>query len=88
MAEEVPFHSLDEVRAYIKTELERQLALKQKKVYGWRLAKQATWLLLLVALYLQYFFVNVIHEELTLPSLQVNVPMAKHPPKDPPKTRT
>ena len=88
MADEVQFHSVDEIRAYIKMELERQLALQQKEIYRWRLAKQTTWLLLLVAGYLQFFLFDIMYQQLSLPTLQVNVPLAKHPPANPPKTRT
>ena len=79
MAEEFQFHSMDEIRAYIKLELERQLALQQKKIDRWRSAKQIMWLLLLVAGYLQFTLIDVMYEMLTLPGVQVSVPVAKHP---------
>jgi len=81
MAEDVEFHSVDEIRAYIKKEVERQVALNQKKVERWRLAKKGAWLLLLVGAYLQYYLIDVIYQTISLPTLEVSVPVAKQPPK-------
>jgi hypothetical protein len=96
MAEELQVHSIDEVRAHIKEEVDRQVALEQKKAERWRLAKKIIWLLLLIFAFLQYFFIDVIYEAITLPRTEVNVPVPKNPlprtgvsvpiPKDPPKT--
>jgi len=81
MAEELQFHSLDEIRAYIKTDLERKLALEQRKIAVWRLAKQSIWLLLLVAAYLQFFLIDIMYETITLPTLEVSVPVGTSLPK-------
>ena len=80
MSEEIQFHSMDEIRAFIKTELERQLALEQKKRARWRLAKQAVWLLLLAAAYLQYFLIDIIYQTINLPKLEITVPVTKQKP--------
>ncbi len=77
MAEESEFHSFDEIRAYIKSELERKLTEEQQKVAIWRLAKQSMWFLLLVVAYLQYYFLDILTETMTLPTLEVTVPITK-----------
>ena len=59
MAEELQFHSMDEARAYIKMELESQIAHGQRRTEAWRLAKRATWLLLLAVAYLQYYLFDI-----------------------------
>jgi len=79
MAEELTFHSKGEVRAYIRQELDRQLALKQKQVKRWRLAKQVMWFLLLVAGYLQFSLLDIMYDMLSLPTVQVSVPVVKSP---------
>ena len=84
MADELQFHSMDEIHAYVKMELERQLALSKKKTEGWRSARNAVWLLLLVCAYLQYFLIDILRETLTLPTIEVSVPV----PKNPVKSRT
>lgn len=85
MSEELPFRSMDEIRAFIKAEVERQLALDKKKIERWRLAKQGVWLLLLATCYLQYFLIDIMYKTITLPNLQVSVPIMH---KTPPNTRT
>lgn len=81
MTEELQFRSMDEIRAFIKQEVERQLALQKKRTDRWRVAKQAVWLLLLVACYLQYFLIDIMYSAITLPSLEISVPIHKTPPK-------
>ena len=81
MAEEIRFHSIDEIRAYVKQEVERQQAIHQKKTEGWHLAKKVMWLLLLVTAYVQYYFIDIMYTTITLPTLEVSVPVAKQPPK-------
>ncbi len=76
MAELLYFDPLDQGRAYCKADLQRECALAERKLAAWRLAKQAVLLLLLVAAYLGYFLISVELEALTLPALQVNVPIA------------
>ncbi|MBI4291737.1 MAG: hypothetical protein HY661_09685 [Betaproteobacteria bacterium] len=84
MSEDLEFHSIDEIRYYIKKEVERQVALNEKKIERWRVAKKGIWLLLLVVAFLQYYLINVIYQTITLPTLEVSVPV----PKPPPKTQT
>jgi hypothetical protein len=81
MAEERQFHSIEEIRSYIQEEVERQLALQQKKVERWRSAKKCTWLALLAAGFVQYYLINIMYETLTLPNSGVNIQMAKHQPR-------
>ena len=81
MSEEIHLHSKEEIRAYVRAELERQFALKQKQVNRWRLAKRTMWLLLLAAGYLQFSLIDVMYEMLSLPTVQVSVPAAKPPQK-------
>ncbi|OGA13348.1 MAG: hypothetical protein A3G25_04675 [Betaproteobacteria bacterium RIFCSPLOWO2_12_FULL_63_13] len=81
MPEEIHLHSKEEIRAYVRAELERQFALKQKQVNRWRLAKRTMWLLLLAAGYLQFSLIDVMYEMLSLPAVQVSVPAAKPPQK-------
>lgn len=81
MPEEFQLHSKEEIRAYIRAELERQLALKQKQVNRWRLAKRAMWLLLLAVGYLRFSLLDVMYKMLSLPAVQVIVPAAKPPQK-------
>lgn len=85
MNEEMQFHSMEEIRAFIRQEVERQLALDKKKAERWRLAKQAVWLLLLIAGYLQFFLIDIMYKTITLPSLEVSVPVKS---KTPQKTQT
>lgn len=81
MAEELQFHSMDEARAYIKMELESQIAHGQRRTEAWRLAKRATWLLLLAVAYLQYYLFDIEVRTLTLPTVNVSVPVSNNPPQ-------
>ena len=79
MSDELQFHSMDEIRAYIRQELERQLALERKKMGVWRTAKQGTLLVTLIVVYLQYYLLDIMYQMLTLPTIEVSVPVAKTP---------
>lgn len=81
MAEESQFNSIDEIRAFIKKEVESQLARQQKKLEAWRSAKRGVWLLLLAAGFVQYYLIDIMYQMITLPSLQVSAPAVQQPPK-------
>ncbi len=81
MSDELQFHSMEEIRAYIDQEVERQIALQQKKTRGWGIARKGMWLLLVVCAYLQYYLLDIMYRSLTLPTLEVSIPMPKAPPK-------
>jgi hypothetical protein len=39
----------------------------------WRIAKEGTWLLLLLAAFLQYYFLDILIEVNSMPELKVNL---------------
>ena len=49
-----------------------------------RSLKQGTWLALLAAAYLQYYFLTVMNEIETMPEIRVNLPMLQNQGKLPP----
>jgi hypothetical protein len=79
-SEEMKFHSMDEIRAFIKQEVEKQLAAEKRKTKNWSLAKQGMWLLLLSGAYLQYYLLDIMYQSVTLPTLQVNLPAKQSTP--------
>ncbi len=74
MSDQPQLRSIDEIRAYIEQELGRQLAVGRRKTTAWRIARQSILLLAVVVAYLQYYFLDIRYQTLTLPTIQVSVP--------------
>lgn len=51
----------------------------------WQLAKQATWLLLLLATFLEYYFVDIMLQIDSIPEIRVSVPKSLIPKKTSPR---
>jgi hypothetical protein len=62
----------DDVHAYVQS-LGRRRVDDDPSVKAWRLAKQSTYLYVLVACFLIYFLVDAINEALSLPALNFAV---------------
>jgi len=61
----IDIHSLEDAHKLVE-EIARRDVAKDPRVKAWRLAKQSTWLLLLVGGFLLFYLVSVIYEVITL----------------------
>ena len=80
MEDEFQFRSMEEIRAYIKKEVREQVESQRKKKRAWHVAKYALYLTLLTVAYLEYYLLDTMRQVLTLPTLQVNVPVKMNVP--------
>ena len=63
--EEVRIHSLEDAHRLVEA-LSKRDASNSPRTKAWQLAKQSTWLLLLVGGFLLFYLVSVIYEVITL----------------------
>ena len=64
----------EDVRRYLK-EISEKRPERSPVTELWHIARQSMWLLLLVSAYLQYYFLDILVEIDSLPSIQVTVPV-------------
>ena len=64
----------EDIRRYLE-EISGKRPERSPATQLWHIARQGTWLLLLVAAYLQYYFLDILVEIDSLPSIRVTVPV-------------
>ena len=64
----------EDIRRYLE-EISEKRPERSPVTELWHIARQGMWLLLLVSAYLQYYFLDILVEIDSLPSIQITVPV-------------